>query len=106
MKSCKKRPGHRRKPLPEPVRIGAKTVAGAGIGVAAVFLGSAAASLVGGAALIHLALLKLGAGAGLAGGGIGLYRGLTSRKAHKSEKASTSKKNKDLKQTRQGNGKE
>jgi hypothetical protein len=77
---CRRNPRRNRRTLPAPVRIGAKTLAGAGMGVAAVILGSAAISLVGGAAVLHAALLKLGAGAGLTGGGIGLYRGLATTK--------------------------
>lgn len=77
VKSCAKNGGHERKPTPRFVKIGAKALAGAGLGVAAVALGSAAVSLVGGAAVIHAVLLKLGAGAGLAGGGVGIYKGLT-----------------------------
>jgi hypothetical protein len=79
-KHCRRKPRHQRKPLPAPVKIGAKTLAGAGMGVAAVILGSAAVSLVGGAAVIHALLLKVGAGAGLTGGGIGLYKGLSGKK--------------------------
>lgn len=77
-KHCSRKRRHR--PLPAPVKIGAKTLAGAGMGIAAVILGSAAVSLVGGAAVIHAVLLKVGAGAGLTGGGIGLYKGLAGRK--------------------------
>lgn len=80
VKHCRRKPRHQRKPLPAPVKIGAKTLAGAGMGVAVVILGSAAVSLVGGAALIHAVLLKVGAGAGLTGGGIGLYRSLAGKK--------------------------
>lgn len=59
------------------MKVGAKTLAGVGIGMGMVFLGSAAVSLVGGAALVHALLLKVGAGAGITGGGIGLYKSLT-----------------------------
>jgi hypothetical protein len=58
------------------MKIGAKTAAGAGVGVAAVILGTAMVSLVGGAAVLHALLWKLGVGAGLAGGGVGLAKGL------------------------------
>jgi len=79
IRHCRKRQGQERKPVSPSVKIGAKTLAGAGIGVAAVVLGSAAVSLVGGAALLHAVLFKLGAGAGLAGGGIGLFKGITGK---------------------------
>lgn len=81
VKSCKRNRGRDRKPTPAYLKVGAKILAGAGVGVATVALGSAAASLVGGAVLVHAVMLKLGAGAGLAGGGIGLYKGLTGKKA-------------------------
>lgn len=88
LRHCQKHQDRERKPLPAPVKIGAKTLAGAGVGVATVFLGVTAASLVGGAALLHLALLKLGVGAGLLGGGIGFYKGLAhkDREPRKSER--------------------
>jgi hypothetical protein len=63
--------------VPKSLKIGASTIAGAGLGVAAVVLGTTAVSLVGGAAIIHAAIVKLGAGAGLAGGGIGLFKGIS-----------------------------
>lgn len=86
VKHCRKHEGRERKPLPSPLRIGAKTLAGVGVGMGAVILGSAAISLVGGAAIIHALLLKLGAGAGLTGGGIGLYRGLTENRERTEER--------------------
>lgn len=79
VKSCVRRQGRDRKPTPRIIKVGVKALTGAGVGVAAVFLGSAAVSLVGGAALLHAVLFKLGAGAGLAGGGVGLYKGLVAR---------------------------
>ena len=79
-KHCRQHEGEERKPLPPSLRIGAKALAGVGVGMGAVILGSAAISLVGGAALIHALLVKLSAGAGLTGGGIGFYRGLTEAK--------------------------
>jgi len=79
-KHCREMRGQERKPLPEAVKLGAKTVAGAGLGVAVVVFGSAAASLVGGAMVLHALLWKLGLGAGLAGGGVGFFRGLTGKK--------------------------
>lgn len=85
IKSCKRNEGTERKPAPAFVRVGAKVLAGAGVGVAAVALGSAAVSLVGGAAVLHAVLLKVGAGAGLAGGGIGLYKGLAANNADEEE---------------------
>lgn len=80
VKHCRRNDGRERKPLPNSWKIGAKALAGVGVGMGAVILGSAAVSLVGGAALIHAMLLKLGAGAGLTGGGIGFYKGLTETK--------------------------
>jgi hypothetical protein len=79
VKSCVRRNGRQRKPTPVFLKVGAKALTGAGVGVAAVVIGSAAVSLVGGAALLHAVLLKLGAGAGLAGGGVGLYKGLAAK---------------------------
>jgi hypothetical protein len=76
IKHCRKNGARARKPRSAPFKVGAKTLAGVGIGMGAVILGSTAVSLVGGAALIHAVLLKLGAGAGLTGGGIGFYKGL------------------------------
>jgi hypothetical protein len=81
VKHCRKHGGRPRKPMPKSVKIGAKTLAGAGMGMAAVMLGSAAVSLVGGAALLHALLFKLGAGAGLTGGSIGLVKGITEKGA-------------------------
>lgn len=81
IKHCQEHQRRHRKPLSPAVRVGAKTLAGAGIGVAAVVLGSTAVSLVGGAALIHAALFKLGVGASLTGGGIGFWKGLARRKS-------------------------
>lgn len=78
-KSCKRYPEHERKPIPKSVKIGATTLAGAGVGVATVVLGSTAVSLVGSVALIHALLLKLGAGAGLAGGSLGLAKSLSKK---------------------------
>ena len=80
VKHCLKHQGHDQKPLSPAVRVGAQTLAGAGIGVAAVILGSTAVSLVAGAALIHAALFKLGVGASLAGGGIGFWKGIARTK--------------------------
>ncbi len=77
---CKNREEQEKKPLSKPVRVGVKTLAGVGVGMGAVVLGSTAVSLVGGAVLVHALLLKLGAGAGLAGGGIGFFKGLTENK--------------------------
>lgn len=71
--------GRPRKALSVPVKVSAKTVAGAGVGVAAVVFGSAMVSLVGGATVLHAMLLKMSIGAGLAGGGIGFFKGLTGR---------------------------
>ena len=79
-KHCYKNEGQPRKPLPIPMKVSAKTLAGAGVGVAAVVFGSAMVSLVGGATLIHTMLWKLSIGAGLAGGGVGLFKGLTGKK--------------------------
>lgn len=79
-KHCQNRQGREPKPIPAPLKIGAKTLAGVGIGMGVVFLGSAAVSLVGGAALLHAVLLKVGAGAGITGGGIGFYKSLTEGK--------------------------
>lgn len=73
------------RPLSPTVQIGAKALAGVGIGVATVVFGSAMVSLVGGAAVLHAMLFKLGVGAGAAGGGIGLYRGLTGKKGEETE---------------------
>jgi len=70
--------------IPKSVKVGASTIAGAGLGVAAVVLGTTAVSLIGGAAIIHAAIVKLGAGAGLAGGGIGLFKGI-SKTVHESD---------------------
>jgi len=81
VKHCRKYEGRERKPVPRPVKIGAKALAGVGVGMGAVVLGSAAVSLVGGAVLVHALLIKLGAGAGLTGGGIGLYKGLVAGRA-------------------------
>jgi len=80
VKHCRKKQGRHQKPLPVPVKIGAKTLAGAGMGMAAIILGSTAVSLVGGATLIHALLLKLSAGAGLTGGGIGLVKGIAEKR--------------------------
>ncbi len=80
VKHCRKNQGRERKPIPNSVKVGAKTLAGVGVGMGAVVLGSAAVSLVGGAVVVHAILLKLGAGAGLAGGGIGFYKGLADNK--------------------------
>ena len=79
-KHCRKNRGRPKKPVPRSVKVGAKALAGAGVGMAAVMLGSAAVSLVGGAALLHAVLFKLGAGAGLAGGGLGLVKGISEKK--------------------------
>ena len=87
MRHCRKHQGRERKSLPAPVKIGVKTLAGVGVGMGAVILGSTAASLVGGAALFHALLIKLGAGAGLTGGGIGFYKGLTERKRKKKDES-------------------
>jgi hypothetical protein len=78
-RSCNKYPDRERKSIPNSVKIGATTLAGAGVGVATVALCSTAVSLVGSVALIHALLLKIGAGAGLAGGGLGLARGLSKK---------------------------
>lgn len=80
---CSANPGRASKPTPAPVKIGAKVLVGAGLGVVTVVLGSAAVSLVGGAALLNAILLKIGAGAGLAGGGIGLFKGLSAEAGEK-----------------------
>lgn len=77
VKHCRRNSGRERKPMPRPVKVGAKALAGVGVGMGAVILGSAAVSLVGGAALLHAMLIKVGAGAGITGGGIGFYKGLT-----------------------------
>jgi len=84
VRHCSRYQGSEVKTLPAPVKICAKALAGVGVGIGVAIIGSTALSLVGGAALIHALLLKLGAGAGLTGGGIGLYRGLagTRRKSH------------------------
>jgi len=86
-KSCKKMPERAHKKLPTSVKVGATTLAGAGLGMAAAVIGSTAVSLVGGAALIHALMLKLGAGGGLAGGSIGFFKGLnkTKRNDHPAE---------------------
>ena len=76
VKSCKAGLADRKRSLPRPVKIGAHALAWAGMGVAAACVGVVAVSLVGNAPLLHLGLLKLGGGAGLAGGGVGLIRGL------------------------------
>lgn len=73
------------KPMPVPVSIGAKALVGAGLGVAAVVFGATAASLVGGAALIHALAFKLGLGAGIAGGGIGLFKGIAHSKSNQED---------------------
>ena len=78
-RKCAALQGKEPRPVPVPVKIGAKTLAGAGLGVATVFLGTTAVSLVGGAALIHAVLFKLGAGAGLAGGGVGFFKAVSHR---------------------------
>jgi hypothetical protein len=83
IKHCRKNKNRPTKQISKPVKIGAKTLAGAGVGMAAVFLASAASSLVGGAVLLHAALYKIGAGAGLMGGGIGLAKGLSDNKKKK-----------------------
>jgi len=88
IRHCARNQGHKRKPTPRFVKIGAKAFAGAGFGIAAVALGSAAASLVGGAVVLHAVMLKLGAGAGLAGGGVGIYKGLTGKKNQGADNAS------------------
>jgi hypothetical protein len=85
IKHCERRRSRERKPLPKPVKVCAKTLAGAGVGVAVVALGSVAVSLVGGAAVLHAVLLKLSAGAGLTGGGIGLYKGLIAKKGNEQD---------------------
>lgn len=82
VKHCRKNNGKKSKPLPSSVKVGAKALAGVGLGMGLVVFSSAAVSLVGGAALLHAALIKIGAGAGITGGGIGLYKGL---KEHMSE---------------------
>ena len=76
-RKCAALQGKEPKPVPVPLKVGAVTLAGAGVGVATIVLGTTAVSLVGGAALIHAALFKLGAGAGLAGGGIGFFKSLS-----------------------------
>ena len=80
VKHCRKYEGGERKTVPASVKVGAKALAGVGMGMGVVILGSAAVSLVGSAAIIHALLIKLGAGAGLTGGGIGLYKGLVDNK--------------------------
>jgi hypothetical protein len=75
-KSCERNPELAAKTLPPPVKIGAKAVAGAGVGIAAAVFGVAAVGLVGSVAILHGALIKLGIGAGLAGGGVGLFKGI------------------------------
>ncbi len=76
VKSCRHSNGNASRFLPRPVKIGVSALAWASVGVAVVCVGFTAVSLVGSAALLHTELLKLGAGAGLAGGGVGLYKGL------------------------------
>ncbi len=87
-RSCAAQGGKERKPIPTSVKIGAGALAGAGVGVATIVLGTTAVSLVGGAALIHAALFKLGAGAGLAGGGVGFFKALSRQKDAPGELAS------------------
>ena len=79
VKQCRKNIGREKKPLSRPVKVGAKTLAGIGMGMGAVIIGSAAVSLVGSAVLVHALVIKLSAGAGLAGGGIGLVKGLAEK---------------------------
>ena len=79
-RSCTMHPELEDKELPPSVKIGAKALVGAGVGIATVILGFTAVSLVGGVALVHGALFKLGAGAGLAGGGVGFLKGVTQTK--------------------------
>ena len=88
IKICARNQGHEQKPTPRFAKVGAKALAGAGVGIAAVALSSAAVSLVGGAVVIHAVLLKLGAGAGLTGGGVGIYKGLTENKRRETNNAS------------------
>ncbi len=76
VKSCKAGIAGRKREIPRPVKIGVSALAWAGMGVAAACVGVVAVSLVGNVPLLHVGLLKLGGGAGLAGGGVGLVRGL------------------------------
>ena len=80
VKHCDGRP---RRPLPVPVKVGARTAAGVGLGMAAVLLGTAAVSLVGGAVVLHGLLFKLSVAAGAVGGGVGLFRSLQQERSNK-----------------------
>ena len=62
------------------IKIGATTLAGVGVGIVSVAVGLTAVSLVGGVALVHGALIKLGAGAGLAGASVGFLKGVSQTK--------------------------
>jgi hypothetical protein len=77
---CQKLGARPQRPLPPAIKTSAKALAGAGLGVAAVVVGSAMVSFVGGAAVLHAVLGKLILGAGMAGGGVGLYRGINKSK--------------------------
>lgn len=80
IRSCKpaKGTGKALKTVPFGVKMGAKTLVGAGIGVAVVMLGGAAASFVGGAILFKALIPKIGAGMGVAGGALGFYKSVKS----------------------------
>lgn len=80
-KSCKIEDKYQSRPISSSVRLGIKTITWAGMGVAAVFLGTSAISLIGGGAVIHAAAFKLSLGAGLAGGGIGLARSIRHKRS-------------------------
>ena len=88
---CRKNKGRESKPRSSSVKIGAKTLAGAGVGMAVVLLGSAAVSLVGSAVLVKAALIKIGAGAGLTGGGIGLIKAIKENQNTKDQKGADKK---------------
>lgn len=75
--------GSTRKPVPPSIELAATTAAGAGLGVALVVLGSAAVALVTGPVAVHALLVKLCVGAGAAGGGFGLAKGLKKLKQPK-----------------------
>lgn len=84
-KSCSKHPEREGKALPPSVKIGATTLAGIGVGIVSVAIGLTAVSLVGGIAMVHGALIKLGAGAGLAGGGVGFLKGVSQTKGEREQ---------------------
>lgn len=80
VRTCAKRNKGKIKKDSKYQKIAVGTLAGAGVGVAAAVVGSTAVSLVGGVALLHVLALKIGAGAGLAGGGIGFFKGLKDKR--------------------------